>query len=375
MNDVDQKSISASLLRLRSNSAFFATLALHAQFHPTQSIDTAATDGKDIFFNPEYLRSLPPAQQDGLLLHIVLHAALHHLSRRGIRDARRWNIAADIVVNGTVWQQGFELPPGELRVPHLEDFSVEEIYELLTNKECNCCGLATRDLIDNSPENCQDSLFQTRRAEIEAYWQIAYNRALTDSCSTERGKLPAGMKRELSLLTAPQIDWRSFLWRYLSKTPTDYVGYDRRFIGRGLYLESLEGESVQVYVAIDTSGSINNEQLRLFLSELQGILCAYPHISCDLYYADAEAYGPYPLDSKSIMPNPQGGGGTSFVPFFSKVQESWDGLTGGVCVYLTDGNGTFPERQPQLPVLWVVTPGGLDLSKFPFGETVRLLSV
>lgn len=63
-----QNLISASLLRLRMKSPFFATLALFARFIPTKYLDTAATDGKDVFFNPDYLRSLPPSQQDGLLL-------------------------------------------------------------------------------------------------------------------------------------------------------------------------------------------------------------------------------------------------------------------------------------------------------------------
>ena len=79
-----------------------------------------------------------------------------------------------------------------------------------------------------------------------------------------------------------QLDWRSYLWRYLVKTPTDYSGFDRRFIGRGLYLENLEGESVKVYVAVDTSGSIDNQQLKTFLSEVNGILNSYPHLECEL---------------------------------------------------------------------------------------------
>lgn len=220
-----------------------------------------------------------------------------------------------------------------------------------------------------------DSLSQARQAEVEAHWRNALQQAAVVARSVNQGKLPAGMERELSLLTSPQLDWRSYLWRYLAQTPTDFSGFDRRFIGRGLYLESLVGESVQVYVAVDTSGSIDNEQLRMFLSEVQGILNAYPHLQCDLYYADAEAYGPYPLNPDSIIPSPKSGGGTSFVPFFTKVQEGWDGITGEVCIYLTDGYGTFPEQPPQLPVLWVVTPGGLDLAEFPFGEAVRLLSV
>ncbi|NEP47085.1 MAG: hypothetical protein F6K35_51070, partial [Okeania sp. SIO2H7] len=102
-------------------------------------------------------------------------------------------------------------------------------------------------------------------------------------------------------------------------------------------------------------------------------LNSYPHLKCQLYYADADAYGPYALDAKAEFPRPVGGGGTSFIPFFDKVSEHWDWQSTGVCVYLTDGYGSFPEEPPPLPVLWVVTPGGLGLEQFPFGETVRLI--
>ena len=147
----NQKIISASLLRLRMKSPFFATLALFARFIPTQTISTAATDGKDIFYNPDFLQSLPIPQQDGLLLHEVLHAALLHVLRRGVRDARLWNIAADIVVNGIIYQQGcFELPAGGIRDTQLETFSVEEIYELLQQQGCNYC-LDNPDLLETSP--------------------------------------------------------------------------------------------------------------------------------------------------------------------------------------------------------------------------------
>jgi hypothetical protein len=49
-------------------------------------------------------------------------------------------------------------------------------------------------------------------------------------------------------------------------------------------------------------------------------------------------------------------------------------LSQGVCLYLTDGYSDFPEQPPELAVLWVITPGGLDLAEFLFGEAVRLLS-
>lgn len=365
-------------------SPFFATLALFARFIPTQSFATAATDGKDIFLNPDYLLSLSSAQQDGLLLHEVLHAALLHCLRRGVRDPKIWNIAADIVINGMIVQQGaFELPPGGLRDTKLEQFSVEEIYELLLKQNSAQLRLPNPDLLDRSPNDAPSeqrqgtvsgSLSQAQKAALEAHWQNALQKAMVIARTVNQGNLPAGLERELGALTTAQLDWRSYLWRYLVQTPTDFMGFDRRFVGRGLYLESLVGESVRVFVAVDTSGSIDQRQLQLFLSEVQGILGAYPHLQCELYYVDAEIYGPYVLDPNVELPTPKGGGGTSFIPFFQQVAEQWDGMTMGVCIYLTDGYGQFPTETPCLPVLWVVAPGGLAPEQFPFGEAVRLLS-
>ncbi len=416
--------ISASLLRLRMKSPFFAILALFARFIPSQQLTSAATDGKDIFYNPEYLHSLPVAQQDGLLLHEVLHAALLHVPRQGVREAELWNIAADIVVNGIIYKQGvFELPPGGLRDKKLEDLSVEEIYELLlknTNNTSKSLKLVNPDLLTEAPSDASSSrnsrdlhndnnpniqipptplkkgglrvektgdnrldstnftskhsLSVKRKAALEEHWRNALQQASVIARTVNQGTLPAGMERELGALSAAQINWRSYLWRYLVQTPTDFSGFDRRFIGRGLYLETLQGESIQVYLAVDTSGSVDNQQLLMFLNEVGGILSSYPHLKCELYYADAEAYGPYELSPDMTLPKPEGGGGTSFVPFFEKVAENWDGYTQSVCIYLTDGYGTFPDAAPQLPVLWVVTPGGLELQGFPFGEAVRLLS-
>jgi len=392
--DIEQL-ISSSLLRLQLKSPFFATLALFTRCRATQSLPTAATDGQDIFINEDFLRSLPSPQIDGLLLHEVLHAALLHVVRRGQRELQLWNVAADIVVNGMIAQHsGFELPKGGIREPKLEHLSVEEIYELLL-KNAIVYSLCQPDLLEQPPadasqgeqdanagqENPQSkidssSLGQAKQSRLEAHWRNAIQQAtVVAQSSNSQGSIPAGMQRELGALAQAQLDWRSYLWRYLVRTPTDFTGFDRRFVGRQLYLEALEGESVQVFLAVDTSGSVGEQEMQLFLGEVRGILNAYPHLHCELYYADAEVYGPYSLTSDREIPKPLGGGGTSFVPFFEKVSIKSDWHTTGVCVYLTDGYGTFPNQPPALPVLWVVTPGGLDLEQFPFGEAVRLLSV
>ncbi|MBE9226379.1 hypothetical protein IQ264_13195 [Phormidium sp. LEGE 05292] len=377
-----EKRISASLLRLQTRSPFFATLALFTHIRITEQVPIAATDGQDIFINSKFVRSLSSSDLDGLLLHEVLHAALLHVVRRQAREYQLWNIAADIVVNGMVAQQeGMTLPKGSIRDPKLELLSVEEIYEILQKHSCPH-SLTLLDLWESSDdgEDClgsnRDCLGSNRKTALETHWRDAMQQAITIAQSSQnQGSIPAGFGRELSYLTQPQIDWRTYLWRYLVRTPTDFTGFDRRFIGRKLYLEALEGESVKVYIAVDTSGSVGDRELRLFLGEVRGILQSYPHLVGELYYADADAYGPYKLDSDSAIPKPLGGGGTSFIPFFQQVKnrQQFEYQT-GICVYLTDGYGSFPTDIPELPVLWVVTPGGLDLKQFPFGEAVRLLS-
>jgi predicted metal-dependent peptidase len=357
--------ISASVLRLRMKSPFFGTLALFARFVPDSQISTAATDGRDLFFNPEFLQSLPIQHQDSLILHEILHAALSHPARRRERQPELWNIAADIIVNGTILQQsGMELPPGSLRDERWENFSVEEVYELLQLETPKRFQLPDRDLLSVRGD-CQQIADGDRSA---AYWRQALQQAMTIA-----SKCPVGIDRELAAILVPQLDWRSYLWRYLVQTPTDFEGFDRRFVGRGLYLETLQCASVRVYVAVDTSGSVKDRQIQLFISEVRGILTAYPHLECSLYYVDCEISEPHLLQANSQIPAPVGGGGTSFVPFFDRIEQSWDGQTQSACVYLTDGYGEFPTAIPQVPTLWVVAPGGLDLPLFPFGEAVRLI--
>ena len=208
---------------------------------------------------------------------------------------------------------------------------------------------------------------------MEAHWKNALEQASVMAENLLQGSLPASIQRELQTLKSGQLNWRHYLWRYLVRTPIDFGDFDRRFIGQRIYLETLEGETVRVAVAVDTSGSINNGQIQAFLSEIQSILLAYPHLDCQLYYADAELHGPYALTPYASLPTPIGGGGTDFRPFFTKLTQENSPWAITVAVYLTDGYGYFPSESPPFPVLWVVTPGGRDSSYFPFGETVRLL--
>src|SRR5262249_54152492 len=149
-------------------------LSLFATFRRSESIPTAATDGTVVYYNPKFVAGLSPRKLDGLLVHEVLHAALLHAVRRGTRDPNRWDVAADVVVNGIVAEQNFlELPDGGIREPELEHLRVEEIYELISNHRL---AHAHSSCLHEVPGGGGPGAIE-RLAQIETYWERALRQA------------------------------------------------------------------------------------------------------------------------------------------------------------------------------------------------------
>jgi predicted metal-dependent peptidase len=369
----------ASMARLRARSPFFGTLAMYARFIAKPDIETAATDGLDVFYNPEFFASLPPEHLDAVIVHEVLHAALDHVYRRGARHAMRWNFAADVVVNGLIDSAGLQLPDNALRSPALERFSVEEVYVAMERDGRDGSEASfDLDLFEGSEQDTGDgrgarSGSTARSAAASRHWAAAVERAATVARGRGRGDLPANLERAFDLVDRPKLDWRTLLWRFLTRTPTDFAAFDRRQIHRGLYIETLESQSVRVIVGVDTSGSIDDADLKAFVGELHGLLGAYPQLEAWLIYCDATAYGPYRIQPGGELPPIKGGGGTDFRPFFQMADDEGLASESTVAVYLTDGDGDFPADPPPYPVLWIVTPGGKQDDMFPFGEVTRLV--
>ena len=376
--------ISATKIRLRKLSPFFAALSLYAEIDFSNEVQLAATNGKKIIFNPITYIQLPPSERDGVFLHELLHMALLHHLRRGVRDHYIFNIAADIVVNGMIVNEGnFKIPKYGIRDEDLEHLSVEEVYELIIkNKKkynLNLIDLINdeKDSEDKDSKGKGDDLKTgisdlNTEAEIRNYWKQAINDAKLITKGSSENSLPESIERNFGEVLEPEIDWKTKLWNFLVRTPTDFGEFDRRLIYSGLYLENLEGESINVFCCIDTSGSISDYEINKFMREIKGIINAYPNLNCRLWYADHQCYGPYNIDSMENVPKPKGGGGTDFKPFFNNITKKEFNNNEGVCIYLTDGYGYFPEKEPKLPVLWVVIPGGAEQEYFPFGEIVKL---
>ena len=369
--------ITKSILQIRSECSFFGALMLFAKITSSKEITTAATDGKTIFINKDFLNSLNSSEQNALLLHEVLHMALLHCIRIGTRDPKIWNIAADIVVNGLIQlNTPFQLPKDAILDEDFVNESVEEIYEaLLKNKKT--IKLVMADIITLKSED-EDDNKTINAEEIESYWkdaiQIVENTVSDSAAGSGQGNMPLGLSHEIKNILEPEIDWRHALWKYVGKTNSDFDDLDRRFIYRGLYLEALLTEGLEIFVCIDTSGSVSNKLLSQFAGELKGILSAYPHVKCILYYADTSLDGPYEIDSIDKLPPAKGRGGTSFIPFFNTLSESHEDFSevNRAAVYFTDGYGCFPEKKPDNPTMWLVPSDGLSSKEFPFGEVIRI---
>ena len=366
--------ISAALTKIRMKNPFLGTLALFVEHRLDETIPTACTDDRSIWYNPEFVEKCSLNEIGAVVLHELLHAALMHNARRGQRDPLLWNIAADIVVNGIVRQESWaKLPFNPIINEKLEELRVEEIYESLIKDGAKRFELSDEwNDLSVTKTAAQGALIDLPQdKQLKGHWKQAWKQAQLVHEMKRVGNIGSNLKRLLDEITIPQVDWKTRLWQYLTRTPNDFNGWDRRFVHSGLYLETLEGEDLQVQICIDTSGSIKSEQLNQFVSELEAILGSYPNAKAELYYADAEIFGPYTLDSDQSIPTPKGGGGTSFIPFFEKVEKR-DSLDSRVTIYLTDGYGDFPKSLPQVDTLWVVPSNGLKTDRFPFGEVARI---
>ena len=371
------KIISKCILQIRKDSPFFASLMLFAPIVESQSIDTAATDGKNILINNTFFSSLSSSEQNAVMLHEVLHLALLHVFRMNKRNSEVWNIAADIVVNDLIdLNTSFTLPKGAIRDKSFRKKSVEYVYEQLikNKKKLKLLKLHHPDLISDRTDITQTKqIDENEQHEIETYWkdniQVLQKSA---EINKDKGSIPGGLEAEIGTVLEPEVDWRTALWKFVAKTPSDFDEYDRRFFYRGLYLEGLDSESINVSVCIDTSGSVSDHLLEQFMGELKGILRSYPHVKCDLFYADCSLNGPYEIDSIEGVPKVIGRGGTSFKPFFNYIKKNNDHFNSNkALIYLTDGFGDFP-KDASAPTMWIVCKDGLETNQFPFGDVIRI---
>jgi len=402
---------------------FFGTLSLRLKLIPGD-LPTMATDGSRIVYNPAFVDQLKPAELEGTLAHEVMHCALGHQCRRGERDPRIWNEAADLAINPILIGNGFTLPAGALVDPAFANLSAEEIYARLLRQKAeggpgskqgqpqtspgggtannpqaapgtpssdpnsgtssqsgsqqetmgeHNAPLASRpggfgEVVDATDEHGKTSSpAEHRRQEHE--WGIVAEQALRSAKVCGQG--PLGVERPLTESRQSQQDWRAILRDFVAATaPCDYrwTPPNRRYVASGIYLPSVERRgSGQIVIAIDTSGSIGKLELEQFAGEISAISEEAQPEAIHVVYCDAAVQSTQEFAaSEMVRLEPKGGGGTDFRPVFDWVAEN---DVAPVClIYLTDlCCDSFPET-PEYPVLWVTD----SRRTAPFGETVPI---
>ena len=401
--------LTRSRVQLALETPFLASAVMRLPLRSVGSADwcaTMATDGYHLFYNPTWCATLTDAEMRGVLAHEVLHALLDHLGRRGDREPRVWNIACDIAINLMLIDAGFELPGGGWVLRNYMGQTAEQIYADLPANLARLAALlghegrepdpdrkgrgvgddgdpdpagvvpgAGADLLD--PEH--PSVVPLRDRDAPDREQLRELRAnlRTEAATHLHGQRAGWFRQECAMVAEAHIDWRVVLRHWLhDRIRTDWSSwpYAKKHLHRGLYLPSMGIESPGAIVfAIDTSGSMSIELLSRIVAELRAFRETFP---CELVVIQADAtvqsvrrYEAMDgTDVPSVM-TLEGRGGTDFRPVFAHVagQRPAGSM---VMIYATDGYGTFPDRPPPWPVIWLVTPEGTD--EVPFGVRVGL---
>lgn len=360
---------------------------------PLQAAETEShlwTNGEILYFHPatvvqDYLERKDniPAQ----IMHIIAHGLLGHIGKRQGQHEQLFDAVADIKATAFVDQLPIPLPgcrDKETRkhVREWDQLTLEAAYLAPESRE------AVQDLIVKSAPLKTDD----HNAWIPpppgsgsgsaARWEAAARQVGAALASSGRsymfGDLAGEMCEEYGGIKESGVSYRDFLQQFCSvqeRQETDpnsisHIWYQlgMSLTGNAPFVEPEElredARSLDLAVALDTSGSCCGETMRGFLSELMAILrdAGGPRVRMTLIQCDAEIQK---VQTLSRDENPDsllddfevyGCGGTDFRPVFDYIDQQRqdpDGTQFRGLLYLSDGCGSFPNKAPDYPVAFL----------------------
>jgi predicted metal-dependent peptidase len=373
---LDMKKLTTKLAKAKTalilEHPFVGTIALSMPFEFDESIKTAATNGKRIKFNPEFVDSLTDEEVKFLVAHECFHPMLEHNFRRGGRQSRRWNMAADYVINKLLTDESIgRMPKVGLHndaIYNAGHGTSEGIYNILPEQDES--GGSGAGEPGGPLDDCEDGDGSpAEQQQQQAEWKVKVAQAA--QAAKMMGKMSANMQRLVDEVLQPKVDWREVMQKFLVKARTDqrsFARFNRRFIAQGLYLPSVSGEQMgEVCFAVDCSGSIDQKTVNQFASEIKRVKEDLMPERIHVLYFDSEVSHVESYEQHDDLDiKPHGGGGTDFAPVFDKIVEL--GINPVAIVFLTDLCCNSFGDQPDAPVLWVTTDPGTA----PFGEVVEM---
>ena len=121
--------------RLLVKYPFFGSVVANSNFIAEPAVGTAGTDGKNIYYNPNFIESITDDQQTFIFAHEICHIAFDHIFRSEGKDKYLWNIATDSVVNAFLKQDGLPIVEGGVDIPEAINYDAEEMYKKLLEEK------------------------------------------------------------------------------------------------------------------------------------------------------------------------------------------------------------------------------------------------
>lgn len=261
---------------LNTNGAFLAPLMCSMDFVWDETHPTAYTNGLVVGWNPYFFLSLDEETRISVLLHELWHVALLHMLRRGTRDPKLWNYAADYVINNMLDDENRVFNNCSPLIDHQYDgMTTEEVYDLLlTNKP----QMKPKPQFVNpgSGEAGDEDIVEVPGGASEqaaVQHQVASKVVAAAHASKMAGKLPGAVESVLSKFLAPKLPWKVILAQFFNELCNQDYSWsrpNRRY--QDMYLPSLvddnEGLEHLIYY-LDVSGSITDEDIIRFHSEFK----------------------------------------------------------------------------------------------------------
>jgi len=333
-----REKIVGARIALLLKAPFFGNLATRLKVvNADDWCPTAATDGRNLYYNTEFLKKMPAKQLEFLIGHEVLHLVYDHMGRAGDRDKRLFNVAADYCVNQDLLDQriGDKIPVG-LYDPKYRGWSAEEVYddlyknaekisiedleEMLLDEHLDGDDSDNGDGEGEEKEGKGSSRPRLTAEEKKAIKDEIKEAVISAAQTVGAGQLPNGVRRLIKDLTEPQLNWRELLQQQIQSTIRADYSWTRPS-RRGWHIDAvlpgndLEKE-IDICVAIDASGSMSDEMLKDILSEVKGIMQSYNSFKLHLWSFDTEVYNAKTFTAENIDEIMDweigGGGGTMF---------------------------------------------------------------
>jgi predicted metal-dependent peptidase len=317
---------------------FFGNMATRLQIKEAEEwCNTAATDGRAIYFNRKFFEPLTVKQVEFVIAHEILHNVFDHMSRREGRNPKIFNIAADYCANGQIVRDKI----GDHNIPGITIFhdpkyygmGAEEIYDKIFDeqdeKELDALGQLLDDHVDWGNEG-KDGQPKYSKEELKQIRDEMREAVMAASQAAGAGNTPASVQRMIKEFTEPKMNWREILRQQIQSTIKDDYSFMRPN-RKGWHINAiLPGtqfkETIDICVSIDMSGSIGDEQAKDFMSEIKGIMQEYQDFKIKVWCFDTSIYNEADFDGYNIDEfdgyEPMGGGGTDFDANWEYMKEN-----------------------------------------------------